>query len=240
MKIQCHKCGIKLELNATVAGTMVSCPGCGKRFVCPQIEQFPLEERWVPNMPAAQQSTPSRSKSNNREAIVTIECPYSDCAQHISIDSSVAGSQASCPTCGRDFTCPPLDEFPLEEPRVSNVSATQPSVPHRNITRERKPEAGIHVIMPVPKEFAALAPHRYEYAIRRMGGEVKYLMDQRFSDKLAEFHSTIDVSDRKNFTMHWTFYGTDSDARKAAQQALDSWNQQCILALRAFRHDGII
>lgn len=51
---------------------------------------------------------------------MTILCPYSDCTQHIAIDSSIAGTQASCPTCGRPFVCPPLHEFPQQEHAPSN------------------------------------------------------------------------------------------------------------------------
>lgn len=43
-----------------------------------------------------------------------IECPYPDCAQHIEIEECHAGTTAACPTCNRQFQCPPLQAFESE------------------------------------------------------------------------------------------------------------------------------
>lgn len=44
-----------------------------------------------------------------------IHCPNTDCEQRIAITLEDASTEGMCPTCGRQFTCPPIEDFPSEE-----------------------------------------------------------------------------------------------------------------------------
>ena len=56
--------------------------------------------------------------------MMTIECPYAECGQRISIGDEHFGKQAECPSCGQPFVCPAAPPHPQE---VQSLHRTSPA-----------------------------------------------------------------------------------------------------------------
>jgi len=61
-----------------------------------------------------------------------IHCPNPECGQKIEVGEEYADQNAHCPTCGKEFTCPTLQEFrnhsnPPQPPPMMDVSKSNPT-----------------------------------------------------------------------------------------------------------------
>lgn len=70
-----------------------------------------------------------------------ILCPYPDCNQRIGITESDGGTTAFCPTCGRQFECPSLEEIQAADKPEAARQETE-LLPKPPPPLEQSPNAG--------------------------------------------------------------------------------------------------
>ena len=108
--VRCPRCRTELEVDESLIGSEVACPGCNAGFTV----EVPVAQEKEPFPPGPSVPAPGSSGT-----MISVNCP--NCGKVMSITPEWFGTMIECPFCGQECTIPAPTSAPTPAPMSASM-----------------------------------------------------------------------------------------------------------------------